>query len=245
MPGEEPTSALPEGAAKVAMIREMFDAIAPRYDLVNRLMTFGLDRGWRRKAIALLDLPPGARVLDLACGTGDIARELLRTGHRALGADSSLGMLAAARPGGAPLAQADAGALPFSTGSLDGIVSAFALRNFADLPAMLAECARTLRPGGRLSLLDVDTPGHLLLRLGHRVWFTAVVPRLGSALSDRAAYHYLPRSIAYLPPRDELLAMVGAAGFTHAAHRGLSGGITQVVTATRERPGLDAASGER
>lgn len=215
------------------MVRSMFDSIAPRYDAVNRLMTFGLDRGWRRRTIALLGLAPGSRVLDLACGTGDLARELTARGYGCVGADLSLGMLASARPGSAPLVQADGGTLPFRSGSLDGVVSGFALRNFADLPAVLDECARVLRPGGRLALLEVDTPASPLLRAGHRVWFTAVVPRIGGALSDADAYRYLPRSVAYLPPRGELLEIVTDAGFVSAAHRGLTGGVTQVVTATR------------
>ncbi|MCU1493683.1 MAG: menaquinone biosynthesis methyltransferase [Acidimicrobiaceae bacterium] len=215
------------------MVREMFDAIAPRYDLVNRLMSLGMDRGWRRRAIGLLQLAPGSLILDLACGTGDVARELATNGYRTIGADLSFGMLAAARPGGAPLAQADGTALPFAGHRIDGVISGFAMRNFADLAAVLAECARVLRPGGRLGLLDVDTPTSPLLRLGHRIWFTGVVPQLGSVLSDRAAYHYLPRSVAYLPPRDELLAIVGDAGFIDVCHNTLSGGITQVITATR------------
>jgi demethylmenaquinone methyltransferase/2-methoxy-6-polyprenyl-1,4-benzoquinol methylase len=226
-------SDLPEGTAKVAMVREMFDVIAPRYDLVNRVMTLGLDRGWRRRAVALLELVPSSLVLDLACGTGDLARELSDQHFRAVGADLSFGMLVAAPRPGAPLVEADATALPLEDGAFDGVLSGFAVRNFADLAAVLAECARVLRPGGRLGLLDVDTPSQPLLRAGHRLWFTAVVPRIGALLSDRAAYSYLPRSVAYLPPRQELLALVADAGFTSVEHHSLSGGITQVVTATR------------
>ncbi len=211
----------------------MFDAIAPRYDLVNRLMTLGLDRGWRRRTIAALELAPGCSVLDLACGTGDFARELSGEGFVALGIDLSFGMLHAARPGGAPLLQADATALPLRDGELDGVVSGFALRNFSDLAGTLAECARVLRPGGRLALLEVEQPSMPLFALGHRIWFTAVVPRIGAVLSDAAAYRYLPRSVAYLPPRAELLGLVAAAGFEQVAHRALSGGLTQVVHATR------------
>lgn len=226
------------------MVRAMFDAIAPRYDLVNRIMTLGMDRGWRRRTIGLLRLAPSSLVLDLACGTGDVARELVAGGYRSVGADLSFGMLRAARAGGAPLAQSDATALPFRTGSLDGVLSAFAVRNFADLPAVLAESARVLRPGGRLALLDVDAPSSPLLRLGHRIWFTAVVPRLGGALSDRAAYRYLPRSVAYLPPREVLLALIRDAGFVDVGRQALSGGITQVLTATRAgSAGLASATG--
>ncbi len=215
------------------MVRRMFDAIAPRYDLLNRLMTLGLDRGWRRRAIGLLRLAPGSSVLDLACGTADLARELAGAGHRAVGIDSSAGMLVAARAGEAALVQADAGALPFAPGTLDGVVSGFALRNLADLAGVLAECGRVLRPGGRIALLEVDTPTSSLLGAAHRIWMHGVVPLLGAALSERAAYDYLPRSVAYLPPRAELLDLVARAGFRDVAHRPLSGGVTQVVTATR------------
>jgi demethylmenaquinone methyltransferase/2-methoxy-6-polyprenyl-1,4-benzoquinol methylase len=215
------------------MVRSMFDRIAPRYDLVNRLMTFGLDQGWRRRAIGLLALAPPSLVLDLACGTGDFARELASSGFRSIGADVSFGMLAAARVDATPLVEADGAQLPFADGTLDGIVSGFAVRNFADLRGVLDECGRVLRPGGRLALLEVDTPTSPLLRLGHRVWFTVGVPRLGALLSDKDAYRYLPRSVAYLPSRADLLAGVTAAGFVDARHHELSGGITQVVTATR------------
>ncbi len=224
---------LPVGDAKVAMVHAMFDAIAPRYDLVNRLMTLGLDRGWRRRTVALLELAPSSRVLDLACGTGDLARELQAIGLPAIGADLSLGMLAAARAGGAPLVQADGSGLPLRDASLDGVVSGFAVRNFADIPAVLAEAARVLRPGGRLALLEVDTPRPALLRLGHRIWTNAVVPRIGAALSEASAYRYLPRSLAYLPSFEQMRALLADAGFVAVEQHRLSGGIAQVVTATR------------
>jgi demethylmenaquinone methyltransferase/2-methoxy-6-polyprenyl-1,4-benzoquinol methylase len=211
----------------------MFDAIAPRYELVNTVMTFGLDRLWRRRTVRLLELAPSTTVLDLACGTGDFLRSLERSDHRVLGADISPGMLAAARQVRSPLLLADGSRLPLATGSIDGCVSGFALRNFADLAAVLAELARVLRPGGRLALLEVDTPSNAVLRAGNAAWCRLAVPLIGALLSDRDAYRYLPRSYAYLPPRPELLDLVGAAGFGDVAHVPLSGGITQVVTATR------------
>ncbi len=228
-----PGSDLPRGEEKALVVRSMFDRIAPRYDLVNRLMTFGLDQGWRRRTIGLLELAPPSLVLDLACGTGDFARALASSGFAAVGADVSFGMLAAAHAGSPPLVEADGARLPFGDATLDGIVSGFALRNFADLRGVLTECGRVLRPGGRLALLEVDTPTSPLLHLGHRVWFNVAVPRLGALLSDKDAYRYLPRSVAYLPSRADLLADVTAAGFTDARHHELSGGITQVITATR------------
>jgi demethylmenaquinone methyltransferase/2-methoxy-6-polyprenyl-1,4-benzoquinol methylase len=210
----------------------MFDAIAPRYDLVNRIMTFGLDRRWRVQAVRSLALPPGSLVLDLACGTGDLCRDLSRAGSHAVGADISLGMLQCARTA-APLAQTDAACLPFTSGRFDGLVSGFALRNFADLAAVLAEARRVVRRGGRIALLDVSTPSNPVLRSGHAVYFGHVVPRIGAVLSDRDAYRYLPKSVAYLPAPDRLMEMVSAAGFDGVQRRPLSGGITQLITGSR------------
>jgi demethylmenaquinone methyltransferase/2-methoxy-6-polyprenyl-1,4-benzoquinol methylase len=224
--------ALPEGEEKTEMVRSMFDTIAPRYDLVNRVMTFGLDLRWRRRTVRLLGLAPGSVVGDLACGTGDLCVIAAGQGLRMVGLDLSMGMLRSAR-WRARLAQADAGRLPLAGGSLDGVVSGFAMRNFTDLEAVLAEVARVVRAGGRVAFLDVGTPANPVVGAGHRIWFNVVVPRIGSLLSDREAYRYLPRSVAYLPPREELLSMFGRAGFEDVAHLPLTAGVTQVVTATR------------
>jgi SAM-dependent methyltransferase len=136
-PAPSTDEALPQGVAKVVAVRSMFDAIAPRYDLVNRLMTFGLDRGWRKRAVRSLTLSPGDVVLDIACGTGDLCRDLAAGGYRPVGIDLSAGMLHHARTA-APLVHGDALSLPVADGSLDGAVSGFALRNFAELPALFA-----------------------------------------------------------------------------------------------------------
>jgi demethylmenaquinone methyltransferase/2-methoxy-6-polyprenyl-1,4-benzoquinol methylase len=232
-------SPLPEGNVKQELVRSMFDSIAPRYDLVNRLMTFGLDSAWRRRTMALLQASPQSTVLDVGCGTGDFARILRRAGHRSIGVDLSFGMLAAARSGGAPLVQADAAALPLRAGIADAVVSGFAVRNFADLPGVLNELGRVLRPGGRLALLEVGEPRSRLLRLGHRIWFTHGVPRLGALLSDGAAYRYLPRSVAYLPSFSEFVRLLGEAGFEDVRHHPLSGGIAQCVTAARDGDDAD------
>ncbi len=224
---------LPQGEEKRQVVRQMFDAIAPRYDVMNKAMTFGLDSYWRRRALGLARLRPGGRVLDLACGTGDFARLLAGRPMSPIGLDYSAGMLAAAQAGSAPLCQADAARLPFADGTFDGVVSGFALRNFSDLEATFAELGRILRPGGRVALLDVAEPRLPVVRQLHGLWFNTVVPRLGVFSSDPQAYGYLPRSVAYLPAPRELLELLERAGITSTRHHLLSAGVVQVLTGTR------------
>jgi demethylmenaquinone methyltransferase/2-methoxy-6-polyprenyl-1,4-benzoquinol methylase len=223
---------LPQGDDKVRAVRQMFDTIAPRYDLVNRVMTFGLDVRWRKRTVRELRLPPGARVLDLASGTGDFCRELSAAGLRPVGVDLSFGMLAAARTD-APLVQADILRLPVPGGSADGVTCGFALRNLVELPAFFAELARVVRPGGRIALLEVATPGNRVLRAGHGVYFGKVVPRIGALLSDPAAYRYLPKSVAYLPEPHVMLQQIRDAGFTDVRRDLLFPGAAQLVLGTR------------
>jgi len=231
--GSDPAP-LPQGAEKTDRVRSMFDAIAPRYDLVNRVMTFGLDQRWRRRTVDALALPAGSLVLDLACGTGDLSR--MAGGrpweYRMIGADLSAGMLAA-NDTGIPVVEADCTQLPFPDRTFDGLVCGYALRNFADLTAAFVETARVLRPGGRVGLLEVDAPTSPVMRTGYRVWFNKAVPVIGGVLSDRDAYHYLPRSVAYLPPTPELRRMLNDAGFSGVGIRPLAGGLSQLITATR------------
>jgi demethylmenaquinone methyltransferase/2-methoxy-6-polyprenyl-1,4-benzoquinol methylase len=230
---------LPAGAEKRAVVEAMFDRIAPRYDLMNRVMTFGVDRGWRRRAIASAGLRPGDRVLDLACGSGDLAAEARAAGARVIGLDFSAGMLRAARARqvGCALVRADALALPLPDASVDAVVSGFALRNFVDLAAALAESARVLRPGGRLALLEVDRPASRILRLGHTLYFRRVVPLLGALLAERDAYAYLPESTAYLPDASALTALLTASGFADIRKTPLLAGAAQLVTAERSTHG--------
>jgi demethylmenaquinone methyltransferase/2-methoxy-6-polyprenyl-1,4-benzoquinol methylase len=223
---------LPVGEEKVEAVRSMFDAIAPRYDLVNRIMTFRLDVRWRRRTVAALGLPAGATVVDVACGTGDLCGELHRQGLTPVGVDMSFGMLAAAHTC-APLVHGDALRLAFPARSVDGVTCGFALRNFEALPPFFAELARVVRPGGRIALLEVAEPPNPLLRVGHRVYFGKVVPLVGGLLSDPAAYRYLPRSVAYLPPAGVMVGELASAGFVDVERRLLSAGIAQLVTATR------------
>lgn len=223
---------LPTGQQKVKAVTSMFDAIAPRYDLVNRVMTFGMDSGWRRMTVISLGLERGGLVLDVACGTGDLCRELLRAQYRPVGFDLSAGMLAAARTS-APLVLADALRLPVPDRRADGITCGFALRNVEDLSRLFEEFARVLRPGGRIALLEVAQPDSALLKAGHQLYFNRVVPLIGGLLSDRSAYSYLPRSAAYLPPPSRLLEMIEQAGF-HGVGRTLLGmGAAQLITGTR------------
>jgi demethylmenaquinone methyltransferase / 2-methoxy-6-polyprenyl-1,4-benzoquinol methylase len=230
-PGREDD--LPTGAAKTALVRSMFDTIAPRYDMVNRVMTLGLDVRWRRRSVRALALPAGSRVLDLACGTGDFLSMLHQSGLHPLGVDLSWGMLKA---GGSsrPLAQADGAALPVATGGVDGITCGYALRNFTELGPVFDELGRVTRPGGRISLLEVAEPEPGPLRAGYRLWFRHIVPIIGGLFSDAAAYRYLPRSTAYLPDTGQLRSMLRDAGFSSVNHRLLSGGLSQLITATRQ-----------
>jgi demethylmenaquinone methyltransferase / 2-methoxy-6-polyprenyl-1,4-benzoquinol methylase len=229
-----PITPLPQGEEKTRQVRAMFDAIAQRYELVNKLMTFGLDARWRKRAVADLRLPSNSLVLDIAAGTGDFTRELVHQGHRAIATDLSLGMLRAGSE--MPEAvQADASSLPFRSACFDGITCGYALRNFTDLAATFDEMARVTRGGGRLSLLEVSEPRSGLWRVGFRFWFRRVVPFIGSLVSDREAYQYLPQSTAYLPTSDEIVRMLNGAGFSAVNHRRIMGGLSQQFIATRSR----------
>lgn len=224
---------LPQGEQKVRAVRDMFDAIAPRYDMVNRIMTFRLDVRWRRTTVRRLGLPAGSTVLDLASGTGDLCIDLRSAGLAPISIDLSFGMLSADRSG-APRVQADILRLPVPDGAVDGVTCGFALRNLVDLPTFFAEIARVIRPGGRVGLLDVGVPHNPIIRTGNNVYFGKVVPKIGGLLSDGAAYRYLPKSVAYLPPRDELVQLLRGAGFSDAEHVQLSGGLTQLMVGTRD-----------
>jgi demethylmenaquinone methyltransferase/2-methoxy-6-polyprenyl-1,4-benzoquinol methylase len=224
---------LPEGEEKKRAVRDMFDAIAPRYDLVNRIMTFRLDVRWRRRTVRDLALSDGSTVLDLAAGTGDLCIDLREAGLTPISVDLSFGMLAADRSG-APRVQADILRLPVPDGSVDGVTCGFALRNLTDLGAFFDELARVVRPGGRIALLDVGVPRNKVIRFGNNIYFGKVVPKIGALLSDGAAYRYLPKSVAYLPEPDAMVAMLERSGFGDASHHLLSGGLTQQLLGTRD-----------
>jgi demethylmenaquinone methyltransferase/2-methoxy-6-polyprenyl-1,4-benzoquinol methylase len=227
-----PAPDLPDLDDKPRVVEEMFDRIAPRYDALNRVLTFRMDVAWRRKAVESLALQPQSTVLDLACGTGDLCRTLARAGHTPIGVDFSAGMLHAARSD-APLVRADALRLPFADSTFDGLTCGFALRNFAALAPVFTECGRVLKPGGTIALLDVAEPESPLVRAVHGAWFRHVVPFVGGLVSDRAAYRYLPASTAYLPPVPEMLALVVDAGIVDVSRRTLGLGAAQLITGTR------------
>ncbi len=213
----------------------MFDRIAPRYDMMNRLISLGLDQGWRRIALDRARVGPGDRVLDLACGTGDMCEAARARGAVVVGADFAREMLRGARQReiDANFVAADAARLPVATASIDVLTCGFALRNFVSLPEVFSEIARVLAPGGRIALIDVDRPRSALVRFGHSLYFDRFVPWLGARLSDRDAYRYLPESTAYLPDADELFAMLGKAGIQQIAKKSLLLGTAQILTGVR------------
>lgn len=232
MSGQATPAGLPDPSEKARVVRGMFDRISSRYDLVNRVMTFGMDVGWRRRAVGELRLPGEALVADLACGTGDLCNELLASGYRTLGFDFSHGMLCNARTK-APVVEADVLRLPLADGRLDGATCGFALRNVTDLTELFAETARVLRPGGRVAILETSEPEGRVLRAGHALYFRRIVPLIGGVLSDGGAYRYLPRSTAYLPEPDRLLEMLDEAGFEQVERTPLAGGVAQMLVGTR------------
>lgn len=225
---------LPEVDSKRRIVQDMFDRIAWRYDLLNSVLTFGLDRYWRRAALRAAHIEPGDVVLDLAAGTGELCRLAMKRGAVLLGVDLSAGMLAVARRrADCALIQADAEALPIPDGSVDAVTCGFALRNFVALEPVLAEAARVLRPGGRLVLLDVAGPRNAFVAAGHAAYFRHVVPLIGALVSDREAYAYLPASVAYLPAPARLVCLVREAHFDEVERRTMTGGIVQVITGSR------------
>jgi len=213
------------GSARAAYVSRMFDRIAGRYDLLNRLMTFGQDRSWRREAVRRLSLTPGARVLDLGAGTGDLSFEVLRQQPtaRPTAADFSLPMMRVGRqrPGGdrTGWVMADALRLPFAAGTFDGVVSGFLLRNVSDVPLALAEQARLLRRGGRLVCLDTTPPRSGWMRPLLRFHLHVVIPLLGRWVArDPEAYNYLPDSTERFLQAEALAARLTAAGLSQAGY---------------------------
>jgi demethylmenaquinone methyltransferase / 2-methoxy-6-polyprenyl-1,4-benzoquinol methylase len=206
-------------------VRSMFDRIAPVYDVMNRAMTMGLDRKWRRLTAEAV-VRPGDRVLDACCGTGDLALADARAGGRVTGVDFSAEMLARAERKAPEFqwVQADAAALPFDDASFEVVTVGFGIRNLADLEAGLAELVRVLVPGGRLGCLEITRPRGVL-RPFFRLWFDGLVPVAGRFLRGGAAYSYLPASVRRFPGPEDLAEVMRRAGFTDVGWRLLGGGI--------------------
>jgi demethylmenaquinone methyltransferase/2-methoxy-6-polyprenyl-1,4-benzoquinol methylase len=214
-------------------VRTMFDRIAPVYDFMNRAMTMGMDRRWRRLAARAV-VQPGDEVLDSCCGTGDLAIEDARLGGRVTGLDFSERMLERARRKAPDLewVRGDALALPFADEAFDAATVGFGIRNVADLEAGLRELARVLRPGGRLAVLEITRPRGLL-RPFFRLWFDVLIPLAGKALPGGAAYSYLPASVRRFPGPEDLARALEQAGFTAVSYRLLAGGIVALHVGER------------
>jgi demethylmenaquinone methyltransferase/2-methoxy-6-polyprenyl-1,4-benzoquinol methylase len=215
-------------------VRAMFDRIAPVYDAMNRVMTAGLDRRWRRETARAV-VRPGDAVLDACCGTGDLALAAAREGGRVTGLDFSQRMLERARrkAPGLEWVEGDMLALPFSDGAFDAATVGFGVRNVDDLDRGVAELRRVLRPGGRLAILEITQPKGAL-RPFYRLWFDRIVPLLGRVLPGGSAYSYLPASVRRFPGPDELVGVIEKAGFRDVRYRTFAAGIIALHTGVAE-----------
>ena len=222
------------GTLPASEVRTMFDRIAPVYDVMNRVMTAGLDLRWRRITAEAV-VRPGDRVLDACCGTGDLAVADARVGAKEVtGLDFSPRMLERARRKlqSVTWVEGDLLALPFADASFEAATVGFGVRNVVDLERGLAELARVLVAGGRVGILEITTPRGLIAPF-YRVWFDRVVPLLGKALKGGAAYSYLPASVRRFPGPDALAELLRQAGFGEVTYRTFAGGIVALHTGTK------------
>jgi demethylmenaquinone methyltransferase / 2-methoxy-6-polyprenyl-1,4-benzoquinol methylase len=222
----------------------MFDRIAPRYDAMNTLMTGGLDAIWRGNALDAVALEPGMRVLDVATGTGKLARAAaarVAPGGEVVGLDPAPEMLARARRAaagqwaGLTWVQADAQALPFGDRTFDAVTIGFGLRNLPDVAAALREMARVAAPGGRVAVLEIATPSGGWSGLLFRTWFRQVIPRLGALAGSADAYRYLPESVARYPSPPRVAELMAAAGLGDVRWRWLVSGMVTVHVGVKPR----------
>lgn len=229
---------------KSTYVREMFAAIAPKYDLANRVMTAGIDESWRRRAIRELGAAPGGEVLDLCCGTGDLAFAAARSdrGRRIVGVDFCEPMLRVARERNAhfgervTFVEGDVMALPFEDERFDGATMGFSMRNVVDIGATLREIRRVLKPGARFVNLDVSKPPNPVWRSLFYFHFYKIVPLLGGLLSgSKSAYAYLPNSLTNFPDADGLAKRFVEAGYGDVRYVRLMGGIVAIHVGTVPR----------
>ena len=230
MAAQPPTKTEARARERNRQIQAMFGRIVPRYDRMNRIMSFGMDGGWRGRAIEAAE-PQGKRVLDLGTGTGDLARELMRASAALVcGADFAPEMLRAAShrfvdAGRCAWIAADGHRLPFADGSFDVVTNAFVLRNLVHLPLVFQELARVLRPGGRVVCLDMTPVPAGIFSMVFGLYFNRIMPPIAGLLSgDRAAYRYLSNSLAGFPNADALSVMLRDAGFREVRYHRLGGG---------------------
>lgn len=222
-------------------IQQMFDGIAPDYDRLNHLMSLGVDKTWRRRALREIVTPDRPQqILDIACGTGDFSLTIARRMHpdsRITGLDLSEGMLAVMRgkvaqaglDGRIGCGQGDCEAMPFGDGSFDVATIAFGIRNFAHREAALQEILRVLRPGGRLVILELSVPENGFLRWCYNLYFMHFVPWIGGLVSgDKAAYRYLPASVQQFPGRREWTATMVRCGYANVRHKAFTFGLCRM-----------------
>lgn len=229
-----------EVMAKKEKVQEMFNGIAPKYDLLNHLLSMGIDKSWRRKAMRELEGGRRRTVLDIACGTGDFSIEALRHGvERVVGADISENMLAVAREKAREkgledrleFRYGDSENLDFEDGTFDAVTVAFGVRNFEHLERGLAEMCRVLRPGGKVVILEFSTPERFPMKQLYRFYFKQILPRVGGLVSgDRKAYEYLPASVFAFPQGDRFLQIMRSCGYRNVAQRRLTFGIASLYT---------------
>lgn len=222
-------SVLPAPDEKATYVERMFARIAPRYDRVNRAMTFGMDQSWRRQVVELVAPPVGGTALDVGTGTGDFLPELAAWTRDGIvvGVDFTLPMMQAGQPKLAGLGPhraafvgGDALRLPFPDETFDAITTGFVMRNVTDIGQAFREMYRVARPGAVIACLEVARPRNPLVRLGHRLYFEGLVPWIGQLLGgDRRAYTYLPQSARAFPPPDALATIMREAGWRHVSYR--------------------------
>lgn len=243
MPEVEKITPYGGDAPKEQQVEQMFDSIAPAYDFMNRAMTLGIDRLWRAKAVGMLRADCPKRILDVATGTGDLAIALAEKMPQAavVGVDLSSGMIKVgsekiARKGltdRVKLQVADCLSLPFAAGDFDCITVAYGVRNFSDLLAGYKEMRRVLRSGGKLCVIELSTPKNRLVKPLYNFYTKHIIPLVGRMVSkDTRAYSYLPESIAAVPQREEMCALMLEAGFGEASYRSLTFGVCTIYLAT-------------